>query len=64
MARFFAAGHGEFAASVPGGYTDIFREKKWGDFFSVCLFSSFIYTLFYVFSPIPFSYLSFFPILV
>jgi len=28
VARFFAAGHSEFAASMPGGHTDIFREKK------------------------------------
>jgi len=66
MARFFAAGHGEFAAFVPGGHTDIFKEKQFFDFllfFSFCPYSFLIYALFLCLFPSfrHFSF-SFFPI--
>ena len=63
MARFFAAGHGEFAASVPGGHTDIFREKN--KFLFPYVFYSIIYTAFFLSFPVSFIFsLSFFFVLV
>ena len=58
VAHFFAAGHGEFAASVPGGHTDIFKAKNEKEkiflvfllFF--CPYSLLIYTLFKMSFPI------------
>ena len=61
---FFAAGHGEFAVSVLGGYTDIFKEKK---IVTLCCFISFslTYTIFTTsFSRFLYLYFSFFPVLV
>ena len=67
VARYFAAGHGEFAVSVPGGHADIFREKiSFPVFlFSLCLPSFFphlstflfLHTLSFIF-PFIFSYSS------
>ena len=54
VARFFAAGHGKFAAFVPGGHTDIFREKKNIYCFSFCSYSSLFFTIIMMSFPVSF----------
>ena len=64
VTRFFAPGHGEFAVSVPGGHSDIFREKIFLIFLFFSVFFPYLYSFCDVFSPFLYFSLSLFLVLV